>query len=391
VDSDITGIPFVAFDPDFANNDAFYATQYEEAGVYRRTDEWNDIGGKNTWVDDADVGGPASDDPISGYNIVVGPDGVLYCVDWTNDGVGVSRSVNPTASSPYFEPINDEWPDGYAWGLWMTPGSNMLWTIHLEKAEIYTYTDVITTPSLSSPSDGSSSERIDEVTIRWNAVAGADDYVVFFSWEPDFDTRDVFITGDTSVRVTGLEDGQTYYWKVAVMAEEPVLSLWSDIWEFTTALSAAEWNPFIGGVPEAPYNGATNVPLVPTFAWNGADWSTGYEFVLAKDSIWSDVVVAKTGANALSATVYECEQQLDNSTTYYWKVRAVSKTSQSDWATGVFTTEGKAPSPPPSPTPTPPPPTPEPVTPMYIWVIIGVGAALVIAVIILIIRTRARV
>jgi hypothetical protein len=80
------------------------------------------------------------------------------------------------------------------------------------------------------------------------------------------------------------------------------------------------------------------------------------------------------------------EQKLDNSTTYYWKVRAIAKTTDSEWAQGVFTTMSAPPTP---PTPPPPPPEPEPpTTPMYIWVIIGVGAALVIAVIILIVRTR---
>ena len=83
-----------------------------------------------------------------------------------------------------------------------------------------------------------------------------------------------------------------------------------------------------------------------------------------------------------------CEQELAYSTTYYWKVRAVSKTSASEWATGVFTVAGE-----PAAAPTAPPAaaTPTPVdtsTPVYIWVIIGIGAALVIAVIILIVRTR---
>ena len=148
----------------------------------------------------------------------------------------------------------------------------------------------------------------------------------------------------------------------------------------------AEWNPFVGGVPESPAEGATNVPLTPTFAWNPADWATGYEFQLATVPTFATTVIAKTGANALTSTVYTSEQKLTNSITYYWRVRAISKTTTSEWATGVFTTEAAAP---PTPTPPPPPsPTPAPSTPAYIWVIIGIGAALVIAVIILIVRTR---
>jgi hypothetical protein len=388
-----SNIPFAIFDIDYANNDTFYANQYDAVGIYRRNNTtWDDVSGiTGTWV--KDVTGPESVDPRSAYKMAQGPDGVLYCVDWTSNSTAVARSVNPATGKTsgdngvYFENINDDWPAGKAWGLWLTPGSNMVWTINLTEARIYTYTDEITAPTLSTPSDGSSSERIDEVTLKWNAVTNATKYVIFIDTDPGFDTYVYAFSATTSYRLTGLEDGRTYYWKVAVFAEKPALSLWSSVWSFTTALSAAQWNPFVGGVPEAPYNGATNVPLEPDFAWNPADWATGYEFVLAKDNAFKDTVVSKTGANALTTTVYHSEQKLDYSTTYYWKVRAIGKTTQSDWATGVFTTEGAAPAPPPPPPP-PEPAPPPPGTPAYIWVIIGVGAALVIAVIILIVRTR---
>jgi hypothetical protein len=326
----------------------------------------------------------------------VGPDGVLYVVDYANDPM--ARAVNPTGKTSgddgvYFEKVSKSWPSGRdAWGLWLTPGSNQLWTIAWdptdpeEPDEIWEYTDDVTTPALTAPEDGASSLRIDEVTLKWGEVENATKYHIFVSDDPGFPYYDHFAPTVETQRITGLEDGRTYYWKVAVHEGKPCLSLWSDVWSFTTALSAAQWNPFVGGIPEAPYNGATNVPLTPTFAWNAADWATGYEFVLAKDSAFTDAVVSKTGANALETTVYECEETLSTSTTYYWKVRAISSTSQSEWATAVFTTVG-----PPPPTPKPPTPAPEPeppTTPAYIWVIIGIGAALVIVVIILIITTR---
>ena len=143
----------------------------------------------------------------------------------------------------------------------------------------------------------------------------------------------------------------------------------------------------MGGIPESPANGATNVPLQPSFAWNPADWATGYEFILSDDPSYQ-TIVSKTGANALTNTVYLCEVVLDYETAYYWKVRAISKSSSSEWAEAVFTTMAQAPEPP------PPPPPPEEVVqeplinPLFLWVIIGIGAVLVIALIILIVRTR---
>jgi len=101
-----------------------------------------------------------------------------------------------------------------------------------------------------------------------------------------------------------------------------------------------------------------------------------------------------TGTNALGpgVTAWESDRDLDYSATYFWHVKAISATTSSEWATGVFTTIGPPPPPPPPPPePLPPvviPPAPAPITPGFIWAIVIIGAVLVIAVIVLIVRTR---
>ena len=171
----------------------------------------------------------------------------------------------------------------------------------------------------------------------------------------------------------------------------PTLSRFSETWSFTTAIGEAQWSPMTAPTGVGPLPGATSVPLRPTFTWNPADRATGYEFILARDSEFTDVVVTLTGGNALPTTVWTCDRVLDYSTTYYWKVRAISPSSHSEWAVGIFTTEASTPPspPPPLPQPSPPPPPtpmPPPTTPMYIWAIIGIGAALIIGLLVLIVR-----
>jgi hypothetical protein len=276
--------------------------------------------------------------------------------------------------------------------------STILWNVDTLGATdtLMIFEDTLNKPTgLSGPEDGADSGRQSEVMLSWKAMNGADFYEVQYDEDPSFKLVPESETVElTSLRITGLESGRSYYWRVRTEIGEPILSPWSEGWEFTTAMGAAQWNPFVGGVPEAPYNGATNVPIRPTFAWNAADWATGYEFELSTgpaitaDGYFTDALIGKTGANALTNTVWQSEQDLDRSTTYYWHVRAISKTTKSEWASAVFSTEAAPPAPPPPP---PPPVVPEEVTPFYIWVIIGVGALLVIAVIILIVRTRARV
>jgi hypothetical protein len=288
---------------------------------------------------------------------------------------------------------------------WLTPefevtsGSNVIWGTAWDGKKGPTgnfafkrYEDTLTGKvTLTAPGDGSSTDKTDRVILSWKAMDGAKTYQVQYDIDPEFNGPfggDLLESEPTNLDILGLDDGETYYWRVRVLGTkyEDMFSNWSETWAFTTKLGAGEWNPFVGGVPEAPANGATNVSLTPTFAWNAADWATAYEFVLAKDAAFTDVVISKTGANALATTVFLCDQSLEYSTTYYWKVRGKSNTSASEWATAVFTTigqPGQAPTAPPTPTP-----TPEPGTPVYIWVIIGIGAALVIAVIVLIVRTR---
>jgi hypothetical protein len=406
----------LCFDPDYASNGYFYAALLEDGApsVYRYS-SWDDIDGiTSTWVED--VGGTPSVGVEAGNGLVCGSNGILYVLDWTDymgtDATGAARSINPTGATSkdegvYFETMDAGFPDDASgWGLWLTEGeSNTLWTIagvwdeddeEYDWDEVWTYTDTIYEgPTLSSPANNTSSLRVDEVTLKWDAIDDADEYYIFVSEDVGFADYYCFTSSTTGERIEGLRDGQSYYWKVCVQEEEPALSLWSSTWKFTTALSEAQWNPFVGGIPEAPYNGATDVPLTPSFAWNAADWATGYEFELADNPDFSPTIKSFMGVSALDTTVFLLDEALANSTTYYWRVRAVTSTTQSEWANAVFTTMAAPPAPPapPPPPPTPPAPiVPAPPIPTYLlWTIIGVGAVLVIAVIILIIRTRARI
>jgi hypothetical protein len=376
----------VTFHRDYADNGFIYCATNDDVGDvliarYDPDDDWETV---------FDPG----DDHDGATGIACSADGTLYVT--FEDTAGMYRSVNPDASATnvVFELVDDDYTDAESNSCRLTTGSNVVWT-H-DGANIWMYEDTMTgAPSLKEPANKSSSERVDSVTLIWSEMDGADEYEIRMNTRDDFDGAEVDVDNVevTSTRVTGLEDGRTYYWKVRVAEGEPVLSRWSDVFSFTTAHGAAEWNPFIGGVPESPANGATNVPLMPTFSWNAADWATGYEFVLADNANFTSPMVNKTGANALDGTVYAHDAELAYDTTYYWKVRAVSATSSSEWATGIFSTGSAPPPPPPAPSPAPtvtqpPQVLPSPIPDALLWAIIGIGGLLGIAVIVLIVRTR---
>jgi hypothetical protein len=273
---------------------------------------------------------------------------------------------------------------------------------------LITFNDTLSmTPVLTAPKDGKAVGDADMVILSWESIS-VPGTTVYYRLEVAYDdamsNKVVDTTGSTLFTnvytVSGLRSGQKYYWRVYVDDGKPLRTRKPSAWSFTTALSQpGESTGF--GVLKAPAYGATGVQLRPSFNWISTPTATGYEFQLSKNpdvDPWgyylTDVLVSKTAGNALPSNVYQLDQDLEYSTTYYWAVRAVSPDAESDWARGVFTTMAKPVEPAPPIQITPPPPAPvieippSPITPTIIWAIIGIGAILVIALIVLIIRTR---
>ena len=96
----------------------------------------------------------------------------------------------------------------------------------------------------------------------------------------------------------------------------------------------------------APANGALNVVLRPTFTWNQAAHATAYDIEVGTDPDFSYVAAAAGGVVGVSWTP---DSDLDPSTVYYWRVRAVNGCGITPYSAAfTFTTA-------PTPTPTAPP------------------------------------
>jgi hypothetical protein len=307
----------------------------------------------------------------------------------------------------------------YISGLWLTEGSNILWTVVNDSPnELAAFEDTLSGQvKLKSPIDGDTIDTYYSATLEWISMLGAEEY------EYKYDTA-TGTTEDTEADIEDLEDNTTYEWKVR--AVEPYTSRWSSVWDFTTM-------EFIA-TPEnqVPVNGMQDAPILPSFVWSKVPNAISYEFELSTDPAFGSTIVSKT----TTITAYTCTIELAYDTNHYWRVRAVSATgTKSEWCFSNFHTMLEptepitiepAPTPtiilptptvevppvvtvPPAPTPTitvsPPdvtvsiPPStvttiqttleiPKEVTPAYIWAIVAIGALLTIAVIVLIIRTR---
>jgi hypothetical protein len=216
-----------------------------------------------------------------------------------------------------------------------------------------------------------------------------------------------FWIGDFWARCSDQEarDGVIY-----VTLTEDTIPTFEDLDGTAFAVVAGEAAGLASPALHSPTMGDDEVSLTPTFAWEMIEDADGYYFELADNSALALPIVRMDGDEGrLTSTVYGYIGELEYSTAYYWRVKAVSGTvaaddlTESSWNTGVFVTmaEPEEPAPPIVIEETEPPvitieqpdivvplPAETQITPAWIYVIIGVGAVLVIAVVVLIVRTR---
>jgi subtilisin-like proprotein convertase family protein len=84
-----------------------------------------------------------------------------------------------------------------------------------------------------------------------------------------------------------------------------------------------------------PANGASDVALQPTFTWDAVDGSASYFIEIATDSAFTNVVDSAT----VSGTSHTPAVSLDDSTLYYWRVKASNICGDSAFsAVSIFVT-----------------------------------------------------
>lgn len=180
------------------------------------------------------------------------------------------------------------------------------------------------------------------------------------------------------------EAGAFYYWRIRTYqsaTRQIAVSPWSEARSFRVKPGFIVNSPYYGVQLLAPDNGCWGCKVKPaSFSWSPWKEATRYEFTLAKDSEFTQVLKKVT----TSTTGYEYDGTLEYNTNYFWRVRAVEvndKLISSDWsATFSFKTED----------------APviekeivvEPSTPLWVWAIIAIGTILIIITLVMIIRPR---
>jgi predicted phage tail protein len=152
----------------------------------------------------------------------------------------------------------------------------------------------------------------------WGASAGASSYAYCYDTSNDNACSTWVGTGsNTSVNLSGLSEGTTYYWHAratnaggTTYANASATAFWS----FTTLTTPpAAFNKL------NPANGATGLPFSITLSWEPSLGVISYEYCIDTSND-NDCLTWINVGNATSVNIFG----LSPSTTYYWHVRAIN-------------------------------------------------------------------
>jgi hypothetical protein len=151
-------------------------------------------------------------------------------------------------------------------------------------------------------------------TFRWSRVPDAPSYILQISKSFDFDSVIVEqkVADSTTLRVRGLADSTTYYWRVAV-ADSGSTGPYSMIWRFMTGLGKFE-----APVPVWPMNGSRGISTSPMLTWSRIPDAVMYQIQLSTSFDFDTLVVEYKVQDSTSFRV----KGLADSTMYYWRVAA---------------------------------------------------------------------
>ncbi len=167
------------------------------------------------------------------------------------------------------------------------------------------------------------------ITFRWNAACSADSYELQIATDDQFTNLfydNSALTGTTTY-LTGFSYNTTYYWRMNSYNNNGRGS-WSNTYVFSTAVGS-------GPTLISPYDGQQNVSFfAPQLTWNSMGGALSYHVRVETFSGWGIFDYPSVTATSIVTG------QLEDMTTYYWKVRALVAAGYTDWSSRWSFTTG---------------------------------------------------
>jgi hypothetical protein len=174
---------------------------------------------------------------------------------------------------------------------------------------------LVVAPTIISPAANASANS--DVTFSWNALTPPTD--VKYSYKVDWSLDSEFVNTSTAdagnlntVTVQNFNPGAKVYWKVYVYS--PMMSKKSSAVSFGIKLNQ---NANVITQLMAPKEGASNVPIKPSFQWSPIDGATGYDLQISDNPVFVNPIDSQTN---LATNVWTLTKTLDFNKVYYWRV-----------------------------------------------------------------------
>ena len=163
---------------------------------------------------------------------------------------------------------------------------------------------------LSSPSDLTATGASGLVTLDWTAVSGSNSYTLYWDNSTGVSSSSTNITGINTDNYThsNLDNGTTYYYKVAAIDYEGSLGVLSSEVTAATLLPAPD---------NLSASGANNTV---TLTWNSVSGATSYTIYWDNSS---GIDSTDTAITSITNDNYT-HSNMDNGSTYYYRVAAVN-------------------------------------------------------------------
>ena len=170
-------------------------------------------------------------------------------------------------------------------------------------------------PTLMSPAD-IATNQLKNLTLSWSSSVGTTSYRLQVSTVSNFATTVYDQSGltGTSVTMSTLLNGTTYYWQVSA-TNTAGTSAYSASRSFTTIIAAPAVPTLI-----SPPNGATGIVIYPNLTWNASAGASTYRVQVSTDSTFGTYFVDDS---TLTGTVKPIGPLASN-VKYFWHVSATN-------------------------------------------------------------------
>lgn len=182
----------------------------------------------------------------------------------------------------------------------------------------FTITDQLTQVS---PANGATAVSVNPI-IDWSPLAGIVSYEMCLDDNSQMSSPQCFVIGSGSSQqnMTGLAYGETYYWRVrAIHALDT--SSWTPLWSFTTGFQLTTPPSLI-----SPADLSTNLPTTVLLEWGTLAGAINYQWQIAENNQFVNPI------SGVTSNLTQSVSGLQNSTIYFWRVRANNGAGYSPWS-----------------------------------------------------------